>query len=40
VLFRSADPASGGMMGCLKKHDKELSLPCVERLKAMESGKE
>ncbi len=35
-----SDPASGGIMGCLKKHDKELSLPCVERLKAMESGKE
>ena len=37
---KDADPANEGIMGCLKKHEKELSSPCVERLKAMESGKE
>ena len=36
----NVNPANGGMMGCLKKHEKELSLPCSDRLKAMEAGKE
>ncbi len=40
ILCANADPANGGMMGCLKKHEKELSPPCVERLKSMGSGKE
>ena len=40
LFCTNADPANGGMMGCLNKHEKELSPPCVERLKAMESGKE
>ena len=40
LFCANADPANGGMMGCLKKHEKELSPPCVERLKSMGSGKE
>ena len=40
LFCANADPANGGVMDCLKKHEKELSLPCSERLKAMNAGKE
>jgi hypothetical protein len=41
VLFcKNAGPADGGIMGCLNKHEKELSIPCAKSLKSMNTGKE
>ena len=36
VLFcNNAGPADGGIMGCLNNQEKELSRPCAESLKSM-----
>ena len=41
VLFcKNAGPADGGIMGCLNNHEKELSRPCAESLKSMNTEKE
>ncbi len=34
-LCKDADPAGGGVVKCLQQHEKELSAPCGERLKAL-----